>query len=62
MTDLEQLENARVAFGFHPDSEMDLAQMIFELRNRERDLFHNNTKLVNRLVELKDKIRELDAE
>lgn len=45
----EKLENARAAFGEHPDSEIDLAARISQLRDSERDLFHRNTALGERL-------------
>ena len=47
MTDAEQLENAKAAFGEHPDSDVDLATRISELRDSDRAKFHALTQLAD---------------
>lgn len=47
-----QLENARAAFGEHPDSEFDLAERISQLRDEHRNDFHVHT----RNLELKEEV------
>ena len=49
-----EVENARVAFGEHPDSPLDLPQRISELRDEARGMFHANTKLSEDKRELRD--------
>lgn len=40
----EELESIKSAFGEHPDSEVDLPQRVFELRNQVRAQFHAHTR------------------
>lgn len=62
----EQIENARAAFGEHPDSEIELAQRISELRDSNRGYFHAQTKWIEdrdalrlRVAELENHLREI---
>lgn len=43
------LENAKAAFGEHPDTDIDLAQRISELRDEARGAFHQHTRNVELL-------------
>lgn len=40
----EQIENAKSAFGEHPDTDVDLAERISQLRNENRAWFHKYTQ------------------
>lgn len=57
----EQIENAKAAFGEHPEADIDIAARIGSLRDSERDLFHRNTSLGERLQQAtreRDEARE----
>lgn len=48
----EEIENAKSALGEHPDSLVDLAQRISDIRDEGREHFHTVTRLQERMSEL----------
>lgn len=56
MNTTEQIENAKAALGFHPDSDTNIADEISRIRDEGRDHFHTVTKQLDVIAELRRQI------
>lgn len=54
----EVIESAKAAFGEHPDSEVNLAERIAELRDQARKPFHESTKAMQECNRLTAKVEQ----
>lgn len=56
MNTAEQIENAKAALGFHPDSDTNIADEISRIRDEGRGHFHTVTKQLDVIAELRRQI------